>query len=60
MAAIITQLEVIRGERAPATPYDPRQVRIEQRRRTRAQEKVHEKAPEKAREKAEYEKGHGK
>ncbi len=36
MAAITAQLELIRGEKAPATPYDPRQVRIEQRRRTRA------------------------
>jgi hypothetical protein len=34
MAAITAQLELIRGEKAPATPYDPRQVRIEQRRRT--------------------------
>jgi 1-acyl-sn-glycerol-3-phosphate acyltransferase len=34
MAAITAQLEVLRGEKAPATPYDPRQVRIEQRRRS--------------------------
>lgn len=40
MAAITAQLELIRGEKAPATPYDPRQVRIEQRRRTRGKEEV--------------------
>ncbi|MDF3145877.1 lysophospholipid acyltransferase family protein [Streptomyces sp. T21Q-yed] len=37
MAAITRQLEEIRGEKAPETPYDPRQERIEQRRRTAAQ-----------------------
>ncbi|MFJ6570852.1 lysophospholipid acyltransferase family protein [Streptomyces sp. NPDC091292] len=39
MAAITEQLEVLRGQKAPATPYDPRQVRIEQRRRAAAKEK---------------------
>jgi hypothetical protein len=39
MAAITRQLEEIRGEKAPATPYDPRRERREQRRRTRAQRK---------------------
>jgi 1-acyl-sn-glycerol-3-phosphate acyltransferase len=39
MAAITRQLEQIRGEKAPTTPYDPRRERIEQRRRTRAQNK---------------------
>ncbi|WP_445396352.1 lysophospholipid acyltransferase family protein [Streptomyces sp. LE64] len=34
MAAVTAQLEVLRGEKAPATPYDPRQVRDQQRRRT--------------------------
>ncbi|WP_327353184.1 lysophospholipid acyltransferase family protein [Streptomyces sp. NBC_01304] len=33
MAAITQLLEQIRGEKAPATPYDPRQARIEQRRK---------------------------
>ncbi|TLQ43542.1 lysophospholipid acyltransferase family protein [Streptomyces marianii] len=33
MAAITAQLEEIRGEKAPATPYDNRQARAEQRRR---------------------------
>jgi len=42
MAAVTAQLEQIRGEKAPETPYDPRQVRIEQRRRTRAQERAQE------------------
>jgi hypothetical protein len=37
MAAITRQLEEIRGEKAPETPYDPRRERIEQRRRTQAQ-----------------------
>ncbi|MFF2655019.1 lysophospholipid acyltransferase family protein [Streptomyces sp. NPDC058045] len=37
MAAITAQLEVIRGEKAPAVRYDPRLVRIEQRRRTAAE-----------------------
>ncbi|GAV40822.1 lysophospholipid acyltransferase family protein [Streptomyces acidiscabies] len=37
MAAITRQLEDIRGEKAPETPYDPRRERIEQRRRTEAQ-----------------------
>lgn len=40
MAAITAQLEEIRGEKAPATPYDPRQERVEQRRRTAADEKA--------------------
>ncbi|MGQ4441397.1 1-acyl-sn-glycerol-3-phosphate acyltransferase, partial [Streptomyces violaceoruber] len=33
-AAVTRQLEEIRGEKAPETPYDPRRERIEQRRRT--------------------------
>ena len=33
MAAVTAQLEQIRGEQAPEMPYDPSQVRIEQRRR---------------------------
>jgi hypothetical protein len=37
MAAITLQLEEIRGEEAPRTPYDPRRERVEQRRRTAAQ-----------------------
>jgi 1-acyl-sn-glycerol-3-phosphate acyltransferase len=37
MAAITRLLEEIRGEKAPETPYDPREERIEQRRRTTAQ-----------------------
>ncbi|MFI9603933.1 lysophospholipid acyltransferase family protein [Streptomyces sp. NPDC004069] len=37
MAAITRQLERIRGEKAPAEPYDPRRERIEQRRRTEEQ-----------------------
>ena len=37
MAAITRQLEEIRGEKAPDVPYDPRRERIEQRRRTTAQ-----------------------
>jgi 1-acyl-sn-glycerol-3-phosphate acyltransferase len=37
MAAVTRQLEEIRGEQAPETPYDPRRERIEQRRRTKAQ-----------------------
>ncbi|MER5180057.1 lysophospholipid acyltransferase family protein [Streptomyces sp. NPDC002896] len=36
MAAITAQLEELRGEKAPATPYDPRTVRIAQRRRAAA------------------------
>jgi 1-acyl-sn-glycerol-3-phosphate acyltransferase len=36
MAAITAQLEELRGEKAPAMPYDPRSVRIEQRRRSAA------------------------
>jgi 1-acyl-sn-glycerol-3-phosphate acyltransferase len=36
MAAITRQLEEIRGEKAPATPYDPRRVRLEERRRNEA------------------------
>ncbi|MEW2572463.1 lysophospholipid acyltransferase family protein [Streptomyces sp. NPDC047070] len=42
MAAITAQLELIRGEKAPATRYDPRLVRIEQRRRTREQDEQDE------------------
>ncbi|MDX2541891.1 lysophospholipid acyltransferase family protein [Streptomyces sp. WI04-05B] len=38
MAAVTRQLEVIRGGKAPATPYDPRRERIEQRRRTAEEE----------------------
>ncbi|MBZ3904026.1 lysophospholipid acyltransferase family protein [Streptomyces brasiliscabiei] len=34
MAAVTRQLEEIRGEKAPETPYDPRRERIEQRRRS--------------------------
>jgi hypothetical protein len=37
MAAVTAQLELIRGEKAPETPYDPRRERVEQRRRTQAQ-----------------------
>lgn len=37
MAAVTAQLEVLRGEKAPESAYDPRRERIEQRRRTRAQ-----------------------
>jgi len=46
MAAITRQLEEIRGEKAPETPYDPRRERIEQRRRTQAETQLqtHEKA----------------
>jgi 1-acyl-sn-glycerol-3-phosphate acyltransferase len=40
MAAITAQLEEIRGEKAPKTPYDPREVRIAQRRRAAAKEKA--------------------
>ena len=40
MAAITRLLEEIRGEKAPETPYDPRRERIEQRRRTQAQDKA--------------------
>jgi 1-acyl-sn-glycerol-3-phosphate acyltransferase len=44
MAAITRQLEELRGEKAPEKPYDPREVRIEQRRRSAAaQEKAREK-----------------
>ncbi|NUP16812.1 MAG: 1-acyl-sn-glycerol-3-phosphate acyltransferase, partial [Streptomyces sp.] len=53
MAAITRQLEEIRGEKAPDTPYDPRQERIEQRRRTAAQNRLAEQA------KAEQEEGQG-
>ena len=38
MAAITALLEEIRGEKAPETPYDPRQERIEQQRRKAAQD----------------------
>nr|WP_203732758.1 lysophospholipid acyltransferase family protein [Streptomyces sp. SID12501] len=38
MAGITRLLEEIRGEKAPETPYDPREERIEQRRRTAAEE----------------------
>jgi 1-acyl-sn-glycerol-3-phosphate acyltransferase len=38
MAAVTRLLEEIRGEKAPDIPYDPRQERIEQRRRTAAEE----------------------
>ncbi|MHC0433359.1 lysophospholipid acyltransferase family protein [Streptomyces sp. O3] len=34
MAAVTAQLEEIRGEKAPPLPYDPRQARIEQRRKS--------------------------
>jgi hypothetical protein len=37
MAAVTAQLEQIRGVKAPETAYDPRRERIEQRRRTQAQ-----------------------
>jgi 1-acyl-sn-glycerol-3-phosphate acyltransferase len=43
MAAITRQLEEIRGEKAPEKPYDPREVRIEQRRRSAAQQQAREK-----------------
>jgi 1-acyl-sn-glycerol-3-phosphate acyltransferase len=43
MAAITRRLEEIRGEKAPEKRYDPREVRIEQRRRTAAQEKARQK-----------------
>jgi 1-acyl-sn-glycerol-3-phosphate acyltransferase len=42
MAAITRLLEEIRGAKAPATPYDPRRERIEQRRRTQAQTQAKE------------------
>ncbi|MDG9692199.1 lysophospholipid acyltransferase family protein [Streptomyces sp. DH17] len=45
MAAVTRQLEEIRGEKAPETPYDPRRERIEQRRRTQAQNRRGEQAP---------------
>ncbi|MCZ9337723.1 1-acyl-sn-glycerol-3-phosphate acyltransferase, partial [Streptomyces sp. TRM76130] len=41
MAAVTRQLEEIRGEKAPETPYDPRRERLEQRRRTEAQTQGH-------------------
>jgi 1-acyl-sn-glycerol-3-phosphate acyltransferase len=44
MAAVTAQLEQIRGEKAPETPYDPRRERIEQRRRTQAQTQTHQKS----------------
>lgn len=34
MAAVTHQLEEIRGEKAPRTPYDPKRERTEQRRST--------------------------
>ncbi|WP_018544721.1 lysophospholipid acyltransferase family protein [Streptomyces sp. LaPpAH-108] len=63
MAAVTRQLEEIRGEKAPATPYDPRRERIEQRRRTRAQsgtETTAVKEPAPAAEAARGEGGSGK
>ncbi|GHJ36259.1 1-acyl-sn-glycerol-3-phosphate acyltransferase [Streptomyces sp. TS71-3] len=36
MAAVTAQLEVLRDAKAPAKPYDPREVRIEQRRKSAA------------------------
>ncbi|HEY9439958.1 MAG TPA: 1-acyl-sn-glycerol-3-phosphate acyltransferase, partial [Streptomyces sp.] len=33
MAAVTAQLEIVRGEKAPAEPYDHRKARAEQRRR---------------------------
>ncbi|MFM9366551.1 lysophospholipid acyltransferase family protein [Streptomyces sp. Da 82-17] len=39
MAAVTALLEEIRGEKAPATPFDPRQARIAQRRKTAQQSK---------------------
>jgi 1-acyl-sn-glycerol-3-phosphate acyltransferase len=43
MAAVTRQLEEIRGEKAPEKPYDPREVRIEQRRRSAAQQQARQK-----------------
>lgn len=40
MAAVTAQLELIRGEKAPAKVYDPREVRIAQRRRAAARAKA--------------------
>ncbi|MFF7332570.1 lysophospholipid acyltransferase family protein [Streptomyces sp. NPDC090306] len=48
MAAVTRLLEEIRGEKAPAVPYDPRRERIEQRRRTAAQARAREEAAESA------------
>ncbi|MYY08334.1 1-acyl-sn-glycerol-3-phosphate acyltransferase [Streptomyces sp. SID4919] len=42
MAAITEQLELLRGEKAPDTRYDPRHVRVEQRRRTAAEHIDHD------------------
>lgn len=44
MAAITAQLEVLRGEPAPAIRFDPRQVRIEQRRRSAAERELADQA----------------
>ncbi|MEU9184958.1 lysophospholipid acyltransferase family protein [Streptomyces sp. NPDC048484] len=72
MAAITAQLELIRGEKSPVTPYDPRRVRGGQQPRTGKREgreehedrQEHEKAVrgKTVREmtEAEHEKGHGK
>lgn len=57
MAAITLQLEEIRGEKAPEKPYDPRQERIEQRRRTAAQNRQTQ--PRAEQQKAEQEEGQG-
>ena len=60
MAAITRQLEEIRGEKAPETPYDPRRERIEQRRRTQAQEQAQaQQAQEQAQARQAEEEGQG-
>jgi hypothetical protein len=64
MAAITRQLEGIRGEKAPDKRYDPREVRIEQRRRTAAaaREKARQQAfqDDPVQEEARQEEGQGK
>jgi 1-acyl-sn-glycerol-3-phosphate acyltransferase len=44
MASVTRLLEEIRGEKAPEKPYDPREVRIEQRRRSAAQQQARQKS----------------
>ncbi len=48
MAAVTVLLDELRGEKAPATLYDPRQVRIEQRRKTAARDAAHTREAENA------------
>ncbi|MER6135888.1 lysophospholipid acyltransferase family protein [Streptomyces sp. NPDC001815] len=63
MAAVTAQLELIRGEKAPGTRYDPRQVRVDQRRRSLAQEEQEQAAQDvgvREMTRTEHEKGHGK